>query len=78
MKLENGRFLRITELYAFVSKDKLGNEGIMGFSLLNGNMMPMIGADIERVDSLIPIANKIKKETGMDYEIRYFEVKNEK
>jgi len=72
MKLQNGRFLRITEIYAFVSKDKDGNEGIMGAMQNNGTMMPLIGADIERVDSLIPIANRIKELTGIDYEIRYF------
>mgnify|MGYP001607987264 CR=1 FL=1 len=72
MKLENWRFLRITEIYAFISKDKDNNEGIMGMRQIDGTMMPLIGADIERVESLIPIANKIKEITGMNYEIRYF------
>ena len=72
MKLENGRFLRITEIYAFVSKDKEGNEGIMGFKMPDGNWMPMIGADVDRVDQLIPYADMTKKITGVDYEIRYF------
>jgi hypothetical protein len=77
-KTESGRFLRITEIYAFVSKDKEGNEGIMGATFNIGQMMPLIGADIERVESLIPIADKIKEITGMDYEIRYFVVKKKK
>ncbi len=72
MRLQNGRFLKITEIYAFISVDDQGNEGIMGAMQLNGVMMPLIGADTERVESLIPIANKIKQMTGMDYEIRYF------
>lgn len=72
MKLENNRFLRITEIFAFVSKDKEGNEGIMGALGDDGMWVPLIGADQERVDSLIPIADKIKEITGMDYEIRYF------
>jgi len=71
MKLENGRFLKITELYAFVSKDKDGNEGLLGFRSHEG-WMPMVGADVERVESLIPLANEIKKRSGVDYEIRYF------
>lgn len=75
MRLENGRFLRITEIFVFVSKDKEGHEGIMGAMLSNGTMMPLIGADSERLQSLIPVANKIKEMTGMNYEIRYFEVK---
>lgn len=72
MKLENGRFLRITELFAFVSKDSNGHEGVMGFQNHEGIFIPMIGADIERVDSLVPIADMIKEKNGIDYEIRYF------
>ena len=72
MRLENGRFLRITEIFAFISKDKDGNEGIMGAMTNEGTMMPLIGADVDRVDSLFPVANKIKEITGIDYEIRYF------
>ena len=72
MKLENGRFLKITEIFSFISKDKDGNEGIMGAMNMDGTMMPLIGADVERVESLIPVANKIREITGMNYEIRYF------
>lgn len=72
MRLENGRFLRITELYAFISKDENGHEGIMGFLTDYGTMMPMIGADTDRIDSLRPLADRISKTTGIKYEIRYF------
>ncbi len=74
MKLENGQFLRITELYAFISKDRDGNEGVMGIAKANGMLIPLIGADIERVESLKPIADEaIKASNGaMSYEIRYF------
>lgn len=70
-KLANGQFLRITELYAFIAKDKEGNEGIMGFSN-GGQMMPLIGADIDRVESLKPIADRIAALNGIEYELRYF------
>ena len=76
MRTENGRFLKITEIYAFVSVDDEGNEGIMGFQTSQG-MMPMIGADLERVASLIEVADKIKENTGMDYEVRTFKQKVE-
>ncbi|MDE2223495.1 MAG: hypothetical protein KGK03_10555 [Candidatus Omnitrophica bacterium] len=71
-KLDNKRYLRITEIFAFVSKDKDGHEGIMGFKAPDGTWMPMIGADLERVDQLVPIANRITEVTGQKYEIRYF------
>ena len=72
MKLENGRFLRITELYAFVSKDDKGHEGIIGMTLPNGVFMPFIGADVDRVEMLKPLADKICADQKMEYEIRYF------
>lgn len=74
MKLGDGRFLKITELFAFVSVDKNGHEGIMGALCNDGTMMPLIGADVERVDFLIPVAEEVKKITGMNYEIRYFKL----
>lgn len=71
-KLEDGQFLRITELYAFIAVDPKGHEGIMGFQTIDGKWMPMIGADIAMVDKLTPIADQITKDTGMPYELRYF------
>ncbi len=61
----------ITELYAFVALDNEdGNEGIIAFMGPDGIMLPMIGADTARVNSLIPIADA----TGVKYEIRYFKL----
>ena len=64
--------MKITEIFAFISKDKNGHEGIMAAMTNNGTMLPLIGADVERVDCLRPVADNIKKQTGMEYEIRYF------
>ena len=65
--------LKINRLFAFVVVDpEDGNEGVIGFQNSNGDMMPMIGADVARVKSLIPIADSIAEQTGLSYEIRYF------
>ena len=65
----------VTELYAFVTVDPDdGNEGIMGFQLPNGDMIPMIGTDLERVESLREVAEKIEEEMGIQYEVRYFKL----
>lgn len=71
LKLKNKRFLKITELYAFIAVGKDG-EGIMGAMMKDGTMMPLIGADIERVDSIKEIADLIAEKTKTPYEIRYF------
>lgn len=58
----------ITKLYAFVSVDNEdGDEGIIGFQTGPG-MMPMIGSDMNRVESLRKIADTM----GLDYKIKTF------
>ena len=69
-KLPNGRFDKIDELFAFIAPQKDG-EGVMGF-LNEGVWIVMIGADMERVRSLTPIANMIANREGFKYEIRKF------
>lgn len=71
MKLADGQFLKITELYAFVAKDKNGHEGIIAVKL-GEIMVPLIGADFERVETFKKIADDIARQQGIDYEIRYF------
>lgn len=75
-KLPNGQFFHIKELYAFIAKDKEGNEGIMGFRSSTGDWMPFIGADIQRVEHLKTFADRIAKQIGVPYEIRYFTIKD--
>lgn len=65
----------ITEMYAFVTKDKQPegkDEGIIGFRTPDGTWMPMVGADMNRVKSLIPVADKIAREHGISYRIITF------
>lgn len=54
---------KINGMYAFVTvdpNDPSGDEGIPAFSdPLTGLMMPMVGADLHRVYSLLPIARKL-------------------
>ena len=66
---------KITELYAFISIDNNdpNDEGIIGMNF-NGHWMPFMGGDLERVESLKPYAEMIKKETGVDYKIKYFKI----
>ena len=51
---------KITEIYAFVSVDKNGNEGVCAFSTHKA-MVPMIAADLERLEQFKPIARELAK-----------------
>jgi len=62
----------IKELFAFTTVDpKDGDEGVLGFHGGEG-WMPMVGADMTRVDQLKPIADRVSKELGLSYRIKRF------
>jgi len=63
---------KITELWAFVSQDKDGEEGVCGFHDRSGVFWPMVCADVARLRNYIPIAEEISKESGMKIEVRRF------
>ena len=65
---------KITELYAFVSiGSDPDDEGIMAFQTDDG-WMPMIGADMTRVNVLKPMADKVSKIAGTPYKILRFKL----
>ena len=68
----------ITELFAFVDKidDEDGDEGVIGMSTDFG-WIPLIGADMARVESLRPIAEKVAKETGKKVILKKFKLTSE-
>lgn len=63
---------KIVEMYAFVATDKDENdEGIMAY--FDGkSWMPMVGSDMERVESLRPFADKLSQIAGKPYKILKF------
>lgn len=56
----------IDGIYAFLSKDNKGNEGLCAFQFKPGNWMPLVAADKERLDALTPVAEEIAKSSGQD------------
>ncbi len=73
MKINNGIFiieeenhlLRIDEMFAFITTDKKGNEGVAAYySRELGGMLPMVGADMARVESLKPKAQEVARLAG--------------
>lgn len=61
---------RVDEVFAFIttaSQPEGWAEGILGVKTSDG-WIPMIGADVERIESLVPIAES----TGLDYKIIKF------
>jgi hypothetical protein len=69
--------LKIDALYAYLAQGKEG-EGVMGMSVpIAGQMMmlPMVGADIARIKSLLPIAKQIARASGVTFRVFRFDTK---
>jgi len=68
---------RIEEIYAFVAEDSgPEDEGIVGMNTGDG-WMPLVGADMARVESLKPIARGIAAATGKKIKILRFTQREE-
>ncbi len=53
--------LRIDKLWAYISRDERGNEGLCAATMPNGMLLPLIAADQARLESLTPIAEALAK-----------------
>lgn len=73
-----GGQLRIEQMYAFVMLDPTDNtEGIPAFQGPGGMVMPLVGADMKRVDQLRPIAEAMATEAGTTITLCRFEIRTE-
>lgn len=72
-----GGQLNIDEMYAFIQLDPLDNtEGIIAF-LAESGWMPMVGADMARVTTLMPRAKEVANATGRPVKLVKFSVRTE-
>jgi hypothetical protein len=67
----------IDQMYAFVQTDpKDQTEGVIGFHTGQG-WMPMVGADMDRVEYLRPMAQKIADATDTEIRLIRFTLREE-
>ena len=64
----------IKEMYAFIAIDKEGNEGIMGIRGDNHSWLPLVGADMARVNSIKCAAQNLAKITGTKCILKKFKL----
>lgn len=69
---------KITEMYAFVTQDgdDPDDEGVMGIKI-GGTWMPLVGADMARVESIRPHAEEIAEATGKSFRVLKFKLVGE-
>lgn len=65
----------IDQIFAFIATGENGDEGITGFLAKDKTWMPMVGADIDRVNSLEALAQHIANETKSEIKLLFFSKK---
>ena len=71
--------LEIDKLYAFIAQNE-GGEGIIAAEqIINGKSMylPLVGADLNRIKQLYPLAEQISKSTKVPFKIYCFDNKTD-
>lgn len=62
---------KITVLYAYIATDDKNEEGLCAFKS-NVGWIPMVGADLARLEVLRPFAETVAKESNKRVELRRF------
>lgn len=63
---------KISEMYAYVVDEGNGDEGIPAWLSPHGVWLPLVGADINRIESLQPVAREIATKLGKPLTLRKF------
>ncbi len=67
----------IEQMYAFVVVDDDGTEGVPAIDNGKGMIMPLVGADMARVESLRPYVESMAKSLGKPVTLMRFSVREE-
>lgn len=67
---------KIEQIYAFIAEEEPGDEGITA-QLTPSGWMPMIGADMDRAESLREMAQKLADAGGKPIRLVKFETRSE-
>lgn len=59
------------ELFAFVTEDDEGNEGIV-MATMDGNNIPLVTAGLEQVKTYIPLASNIAKHNKINIKLYHY------
>jgi hypothetical protein len=65
---------KIDQLFAFICEEAPEDEGVMGMQMSDGSWMPFVGADMKRVESLVPHADQISILANKPYKIVKFKI----
>lgn len=67
---------KITELYAFIAEEGPDDEGVVAMKL-GDTWLPMVGGDMNRMESLRPVATEIADRTGQRITLAKFSTRTD-
>jgi len=68
---------KFTKLYAFSMIDHAGNESLVGIPAPNGDWLPLIDSNPERIDALTVFAGNVGKEQDCKIKLLTFKLETE-
>lgn len=68
--------MKITTMFAFLAVQE-GTEGLVAFGDSPVAMMPLVGADMNRAESLLPVVQAISNRTGQSIRLVKFTTREE-
>ena len=63
----------VDELFAFITTGDTGDEGVIAVELVGSDsVMPLVAADLTRIQQMVPFAEAIRQQTGHEYKLKHF------
>lgn len=70
--------LKVERVFAFLGVDDSGDEGVLAWPMPDGSIMPLLGADMTRVDSIRKMAQMVCDARGVDVRLAIFSVREDR
>jgi hypothetical protein len=68
---------KVTEIFAFIAEDTGPDDEGVAAALMGNNWVPLLGADMARIDSLRPLSEQIAQSTGKQVRLLKFSHREE-
>lgn len=67
---------KVLSMWAYLAIDADGTEGVVA-AIADGIAMPLVGADLARVTSMEPVAQRVADQTGSTITLAHFSVRTD-
>jgi len=65
----------VDELFAFITTGDTGDEGVIAVELVGSDtVLPLVAADLMRIQEMVPFAEAIRQQTGHEYKLKHFKL----